>query len=79
MSDRLPDQGLCIPQFKDKETAGIAVKAMDGYIMFGKQIDCHLVTEPHKDTFKNGNRDWKFVPHQTKFRNEKNRTKTDEE
>ena len=52
---------------------------MNGYIMFGKQLECHIVDKPHKDIFKNGNRAWKFIPTQVKFRNEKNREKTDEE
>lgn len=52
---------------------------MNGYIMFGRQLDVHLVEKPHKDTFKNGNRDWKFIPTQVKFRNEKNRERTDTE
>ena len=52
---------------------------MKGYIMFGKQLDCHLVDEPHKDTFKNGNRKWKFIPSQLKFRNAKNSDKTEVE
>ena len=33
----------------------------------------------HKETFKNGNREWKYVPNNVKFRNEKNREKTDVE
>lgn len=33
----------------------------------------------HRDTFKNGNREWKFVPTQLKFRNQKNLEKTDSE
>ena len=52
---------------------------MNGYIMFGRQIKCELVEDVHKDIFKNGNREWKFVPTQTKFRNKKNAEKTDEE
>ena len=52
---------------------------MNGYIMFGKQITCKLVDEVHKETFKNGNRDWKFIPTQIKFRNEKNKVKSDDE
>lgn len=34
---------------------------------------------PHKEIFKNGNREWKYVPHKVKFRKEKNRDKTEEE
>lgn len=33
--------------------------------------------EPHREIFKNGNREFKFIPTQMKFRNEKNREKTD--
>lgn len=47
--------------------------------MFGKQLDCHVMDKAHKDVFKNGNRKWKFVPTQVKFRNEKNRERTDDE
>ena len=35
--------------------------------------------EVHKGIFNNGNREWKFIPTQIKFRNEKNREKTDSE
>jgi hypothetical protein len=42
-------------------------------------LDCHTVDQPNKDLFKNGNRKWKFIPTQVKFRNEKNREKTDDE
>jgi nucleolar protein 15 len=52
---------------------------MNGYIMFGKQLDCHVMDKTHKDVFKNGNRKWKYVPTQVKFRNEKNRERTDVE
>lgn len=56
-------KGYAYLEFNDRETANIAAKAMNGYMMFGKQIDCHAVDEAHKETFKNGNRQWKFVPH----------------
>lgn len=52
---------------------------MNGYIMFGRQLECHVVDEPHRDTFKNGNREWKFVPTQLQFRKEKNRPRDDTE
>jgi nucleolar protein 15 len=39
-----------------------------------------VVEKPHRETFKGGNREWKFVPTQVKFRNAKNKQdKTDEE
>lgn len=66
-------------EFEDKEVAQIASQTMNGYILFGKQLECHLVDKPHRETFKNGNRKWTYVPTQVKFRNEKNRERTDEE
>ena len=56
-------KGYAFLQFKDKEVAEIAAKTMDGYLMFGKKIECHIQENAHKDTFKNGNRTWSFVPH----------------
>ena len=41
-------------------------------MMFGRQLDVHVVNEPHQETFKHGNRDWKFVPTQLMFRNKVN-------
>ena len=66
-------------EFDDKQVAQIAAQTMNGYILFGKQLDCHMVEAPHRETFKNGNREWKFIPTQVKFRNQKNRERTDEE
>jgi len=66
-------------EFEEKSVAETAAKTMQGYILFGRQLDCHLVENAHKETFKNGNRDWKFIPNQVKFRNEKNREKTNDE
>ena len=45
--------------------------------MFGKQLEVHVVDNPHRDTFKNGNRKWKFIPTQLKFRNVKNEDKSE--
>lgn len=36
-----------------------------------------MVEGAHKDTFKNGNREWQFVPTQVIFRNKKNAEKSD--
>lgn len=38
-----------------------------------------MVDSAHKDTFKHGNRDWKFVPTQVMFRNKFNAEKTPEQ
>ena len=72
-------RGYAFLEFADKQVAEIAAQTMHGYIMFGRQLDCHLVDKPHRETFKNGNREWKFVPTQIKFRNAKNAEKTDDE
>lgn len=55
---------------------------MHGYMMFGRVLDVHVMENPHQDTFKHGNRDWKFVPTQLMFRNKKNQeedSRTDEQ
>ena len=65
-------KGYAFLQFTDKDVAEIAVKTMDKYLMFGKQIDCHMVEAPHRDTFKNGNRDWKYVPTKVIFKKKYN-------
>lgn len=74
-------KGYAFLEFLDKEIATIAVQTMNGYLMFGRKIECHLVESPHKDTFKHGNREWNYVPNQLIFRNKKNmeETRTDEE
>ena len=67
-------RGYAFIEFKEKKVAEIATKTMNNYIIFGKQIDCHVI-EPelaHKDMFKNGNREWVFIPTALKFRNKKN-------
>ena len=67
-------RGYAFLEFKEKKVAEIAVKTMDKYIIFGKQIDCHMI-EPelaHRDMFKNGNRPWAFIPTALRFRTKKN-------
>ena len=61
-------------EFDDKKVAEVAVQTMNGYLMFGKKVECHIVEAPHKDMFKHGNREWNFVPNQLIFRNKKNTT-----
>jgi len=70
-------KGYAFLEFESKAVAEIAVKTMDGYMMFGKKVQCHLVDTPHKDTFKHANREWNFVPNQLIFRNKMNMVKTD--
>lgn len=72
-------RGYAFLEFKDREVAQVASQTMHGYMLFGRQLDCHLIDRPHRETFKNGNREWKFVPTQIKFRNTKNAEKTDVE
>ena len=72
-------KGYAFLEFESKAVAEIAVKTMDGYMMFGKKVQCHLVDTPHKDTFKHANRDWNFVPNQLIFRNKMNAMKSDEQ
>ena len=65
-----------------KRVAEMATKALNDYMIFGKKMDVHVVEEPHRDTFKHGNRDWDFVPTQIKEQNKKNKEaegRTDEQ
>jgi nucleolar protein 15 len=65
-------KGYCFLEFAEAKVAVIAQKAMHNYMMFGRQLDVQIVERPNYDTFKHGNRDWKFVPTQLMFRNKKN-------
>jgi len=69
-------RGYAFIEFEEMKVADIASKAMDKYMMFGRVLDVHLMQDAHKDTFRHGNRDWKFVPTQEIFRNSKNSEKT---
>lgn len=53
---------------------------MNKYMMFGRQLVVHTMEDVHPETFKHGNREWKFVPKQLMFRNKINKDeKTPEE
>ena len=57
-------RGYAFLEFGDKKVAEIAAKAMDKYMIFGRELDVHVMDQEsvHKETFKHGNRDWKFKP-----------------
>jgi len=65
-------KGYAFLQFADAAVAVVAAKAMNNYMMFGRQLDVHVMEEANQSTFKHGNRDWKFVPTQLMFRNKIN-------
>ena len=65
-------KGYAFLEFAERKVAEIAAKAMNNYLIFGRQLDVHIMEEAHKDTFKHGNRDWKFVPTRHMFRAKKN-------
>ena len=53
-------------------------------MIFGRELDVHVMDQDsvHRDTFKHGNRDWKFKPTKQIFRSAKNsdlENKTDEQ
>jgi len=66
-------------EFDDKETAQVASAAMNGYMMFGKKIDAHMVDTPHRELFKNSNRKFKYIPTKVIAIKKKNADKSDEE
>ena len=47
---------------------------MDNYMIFGRSVKASVVVPEaaHKDTFKNGNREWQFIPKAKIFREKKN-------
>eukprot|EP00352_Strombidinopsis_acuminata_P000559 CAMPEP_0176347310 /NCGR_PEP_ID=MMETSP0126-20121128/6951_1 /TAXON_ID=141414 ORGANISM="Strombidinopsis acuminatum, Strain SPMC142" /NCGR_SAMPLE_ID=MMETSP0126 /ASSEMBLY_ACC=CAM_ASM_000229 /LENGTH=52 /DNA_ID=CAMNT_0017695401 /DNA_START=310 /DNA_END=468 /DNA_ORIENTATION=+ len=49
---------------------------MDKYLIFSHELEVHVIENAHKDIFKHGNRDWKFVPTKVMFRNKKNAEET---
>ena len=59
-------------EFAERKVADIAAKAMNNYMIFGRQLDVHIMEEAHQNTFKHGNRDWKFTPTRQIFRSKKN-------
>ena len=74
-------RGYAFLEFAEKTVAEIASKAMNNYLLFGRQLDVHIMEDGtvHKNTFKDGNRDWKFVPTREIFRGKKNAEKNDVE
>ena len=67
-------RGYAFLEFDDKKVADIAAKAMDKYMIVGRALDVHTVDadKVHRDTFKDGNRDWTFKPTKQMFRSAKN-------
>ena len=65
-------RGYAFLEFAERKVCEIAAKAMDKYLLFGRELDVHILEEAHKDTFKHGNRDWKFTPTREMFRAKKN-------
>ena len=65
-------RGYAFLEFGERKVAEIAAKAMNNYLMFGRQLEVHLMDEVHKETFKHGNRDWTYRPTREMFRSDKN-------
>ena len=72
-------RGYAFLEFAERKVAEIAARAMNNYLLFGRQLDVHIMEDGtvHKDTFKDGNRDWTFKPTREIFRGKKNSEKTD--
>ena len=67
-------RGYAFLEFAEKKVAEYAAKAMDKYLLNGRELDVHVMDDDrvHRDTFKHGNRDWKFQPTKQMFRSAKN-------
>ena len=72
-------RGYAFLEFAEKKVAEIAARAMNNYLLFGRQLDVHIMEEDsvHKNTFRDGNRDWTFKPTKEIFRGKKNSEKSD--
>lgn len=72
-------RGYAFLEFAERKVAEIAAKAMNNYLLFGRQLDVHIMESDavHRETFKHGNRDWTFKPTREIFRSNKNAEKTD--
>ena len=72
-------RGYAFLEFAERKVAEIAAKAMNNYLLFGRQLDVHIMENDavHRETFKHGNRDWTFKPTREIFRSNKNAEKTD--
>ena len=65
-------RGYAFLEFEERKTAEIAAKTMNKHLIFGRQLDVHIVEDAHTATFKHGNRDWKYTPTKEIFRSAKN-------
>jgi len=68
-------------EFDNKEVAKVAAESMNGYLMYGRQLHCHIMDEEkvHPEMFKNANRKFKFIPQKQMFVAKKNKAKTPEQ
>lgn len=74
-------RGFAYLQFSHAEVARIAAEAMDGYMMFGQTIKCHVLkgSEVHPDLFKNAKRKMKRKPWQKIEAERHNKDRTPDE
>jgi nucleolar protein 15 len=68
-------RGFGFVEFLDKEVAEIAVKSMNGYMMFGTRLECRLLdkSEEHGNLFIRSNKKFKFIPWHVIYQKNMNR------
>jgi nucleolar protein 15 len=74
-------KGYAYLQFQHSEVAKIAAEAMNGYMMFGQTLKCHLVPvgSQHPKLFKHANRTMKKKPWKQMEADRHNKERTREE
>ena len=70
-------KGFGFVEFVDREVAEIAVKSMNGYMMFGTRLECRLLekSEEHGNLFIRSNKKFKFVPWHVIYQKNMNRVR----
>ena len=74
-------KGYAFVEFEDKEVSKVAAESMNQYLMYGKFLDCRLLTDEefHENQFKRSEKKFKFVPWHIIYKNHmNNEDKSDE-
>ena len=65
-------KGYAFVEFEVKEVANIAAQAINGYLMYGKQLICKVVEGNEGNGIKVSSKKFSYIPHKRHFIKEKN-------
>jgi nucleolar protein 15 len=63
-------RGFAFVEFEDKDVAKIAADNMNGYLVYGRTLECRLIQDD--EGLKVRSNKFKFIPYQKKFIEQKN-------